>query len=160
MRQNDITAMSNDQSISNCQDLLVLEGQKDKEIAFEAMIGRIKKQYRQLAEYLGVVCRVDIHVPQEEFALLKVEKTINALLREIMSRDTLIAMSIVSYEENGQFSIQVNGHFQEKPWHKHECVSPVIVVKAQRLGVTIKANSRTNTKLSYDLHATRDLPKV
>lgn len=158
MIQNDITLMRSEQSILNYQDLLGSENKQSKEdkgFAFDAMIVRIKKQYRQLAECLGIVCRVDIHIPQKEFGLLKVEKMINALLREIMSRDTLIAMSIVSYEDNGHYSIQVNGHFQEKPWHKHEGITPSIINKAEKLGVVINAISRTNTKLSYDVYSCR-----
>jgi len=42
---------------------------------------------------------------------------------------------------------------QEKPWHKHEDLSPVIVAEAESLGVTIKTNSRANSKLSYDLYS-------
>ncbi|MFT5210461.1 MAG: hypothetical protein ACI9CE_002186 [Flavobacterium sp.] len=153
MRQNDITVMRRDRTILPYQDLVFVEDQESKELAFEVMIGRIKKQYRQLAEYLGVVCRVDVQVPQTEFGLIKVEKTINALLREIMSRESMIVVSVVSYEENDRYSIQVNCHFQEKPGHKHEGISPSIIGKAKKLGVTVVTNARTNSKLSYDFYS-------
>jgi len=119
---------------------------------FTEMVGRVKKRYRQMAEYLGVVCRVDLQIPVNQSGLLKMEKLIESLLRDLMANDALVAMSIVSYSDDGNYVITISGHFQKKPWYKPEEIPVELVQKAKKIGVTIKTTCQTGIKLSYDLY--------
>ncbi|MBL4679270.1 MAG: hypothetical protein JKY88_00945 [Pseudomonadales bacterium] len=132
-------------------DTLVRNDILAEDIAFSDMVDRVKRRYRQLAEYLGVVCRVDLQTPKGQTGLIKVEKTLDTLLRELMSSEALVAISLVSHQENEKYVITINGHFQKKAWHKPEGIPSALILKAEEIGIMIKTTCKTGIKLSYDI---------